>query len=487
MNLRILPLLLLSLLAEAGAQVQTGPRFVVTTLTDRNNATALTGNCSLREAIRAATASGQPATIVFAPELRGTATLSAALGQLSLGATPISILGPGARVMTISGGAATRVFATSGGPHLITGLSIANGKVSANNQGGGGLWNQGNLVVQECTIIGNQAQSPTGSISRGGGIFNSGGSLTLVRSTVTGNSVKGTDAANGLYGDNALGGGVHVSGGTFTALSSTFQGNTAQGSAGSSRSGRASGGIHNDSVTILRNCTVTGNDAKATNAPAIGGIFSDNGTSTLFSTVVAGNTAAGFARHRDVRGSFSSEGYNLIGMVNGYPANDYPVSAFSDPTDLTGNERAPRDAKLGSLQNNGGQTDTMLPLVDSQLIDQGKTTASTLEDQRGRSRLVDKPDIANAAGGDGSDIGAVEFGAPAELPVVEFTSAGAIIRLKGEHGMNHTFEYSDDLEAPWTAFGGTVSSDGAGNLTVLDPFNPGPQPPKRFYRAVPVP
>lgn len=482
---RVLPLFLWFPL-ESGAQVQSGPRFVVSTLTDRNNSVAMAGDCSLREAITAATASGQPAVIVFADGLSGTLTLSASFGQLHL-TTPVSLLGPGARRLTISGGGTSRVLATSGGPHSISGITFSGGRVTASNQGGGGIWNNGDLVIQDCAISGNEVQSPRFFASRGGGIFHAGGTLTMIRCAVSGNSVKGLSVSGNDYGDNAYGAGVHVAGGVFIAQSSTFHNNTAAGGSGTIRSGEASGAIHNSGTMILRNCTVAGNDAQATNAPGIGGIFSIGGSCTVFSSVVAANTASGYARHRDVRGSFVSEGYNFIGAVNGFPEGTHEVRAFVAPTDLIGNERSPRAPQLGSFRDNGGPTNTMMPETGSPLVDQGKTTSETLNDQRGRSRLVDDPDIPDAPGGDGADIGAVELTTLGDLPVVEFTSSGALIRLRGERGMMHTFEYSDDLQDPWTPLGGTLFSDGSGNLIVLDPFDPGPKPPRRFYRAVPVP
>lgn len=485
MKLPSLLLLILFPLAEVGAQVQTGPRFVVSTLVDRNNGTALTGDCSLREAIRAATTSNQPAIIVFAENLNGTITLSPTFGQLNL-TTPVSILGPGAGALTVSGGGTSRVFAVSGGPHLISGITISGGKPAAANEAGGGISCSGELVVQDCEISGNQVQSPAFFVSRGGGIFLNGGTLTMTRSSVSGNTATGMNVTGNENGFDAMGAGVHISSGTFIARSSTFTNNTATGGSGTIRTGWACGGIYNKGTTILRNCTVSGNTATATNAPGVGGIFSDGGTCTVFSSVVAANTVTGFARHRDVRGAFTSEGYNFIGATNGFPSGEHVVRAFSQATDLAGTEQSPRDPKLGSFQNNGGPTNTMLPLADSPLVDQGKTTAETLDDQRGRSRFVDDADIPNAVGGDGADIGAAEYGAPIHLPTVEFTPEGAIIRLKGERGMNHTFEYSDDLSDPWLPFGGIIFSDGGGNLTVKDPFDPGPQPPRRFYRAVPA-
>src|SRR5690606_24227668 len=162
----------------------------------------------------------------------------------------------------------------------------------------------------------------------------------------------------------------------------------------------------------------------------------------------------GYASHRDVRGIFISEGYNFIGATNGFPSGEHVVRAFNKSTDLAGIESSLRVPKFGPFQDNGGSTNTMLPLADSPLLDQGKTTAETLDDQRGRSHVIDDASIPNATGGDGADIGAAEYGAPLHLPTVGFTAEGAIVRLIGERGMNHTFEYSDDLDDPWYPFGG---------------------------------
>ena len=71
------------------------------------------------------------------------------------------------------------------------------------------------------------------------------------------------------------------------------------------------------------------------------------------------------------------------------------------------------DPMLGPLKDNGGPTLTHAPLLNSPAIDQGKRkTVPTLTsdfDQRGFSRPVNDPAVADASGGDGSDIGAVEL------------------------------------------------------------------------------
>ena len=66
------------------------------------------------------------------------------------------------------------------------------------------------------------------------------------------------------------------------------------------------------------------------------------------------------------------------------------------------------------MQDNGGPTFTRALLAGSPAIEGGNSSGSNT-DQRGLSRPVDSPAIANATGGDGSDIGAYEVQAD-QLP-----------------------------------------------------------------------
>lgn len=465
------------------AQVQTGPRFVVTTLIDYSRGAAMVGDCSLREAIRAATLSGQPAVIVFADGLSGELALNPRGGALFL-STPVSILGPGARQLSINGGGRVPVFTVSGGPHLISGLTIRGGTSAGNGgySGGGGIMNEGSLVVEECTITGNEAVAITSSHVWGGGIFNKG-ALSLIRCAVSGNKA---DASNTSYrSGTAFGGGVYVSDGSLTAVSTTFHSNLAQ---GGDLDGAAYGAIYvrKRASAFLRNCTVSGNGALARNAASVAGVFSD-GTCTVFSSVIAGNhrMISGFPMQPDVSGSFISQGHNLIGSINGYPETEEVVGAFVLPSDITGTAVSMQDPLLGTLQNNGGPTDSMLPSAGSPLIDRGKISPGHPVDQRRLSRIVDDMAIADAEGGDGTDIGAVERGASTTPPKVEFTRIGGLIRLGGARGTGYIIEHSETLGPPWTPLDGTFLSDGAGNLMALDSFGDGPLPSRRFYRGVP--
>lgn len=473
-------------------QVQPGPLFTVSTILDRNNPTAKVGDCSLREALSAASRSGQAAVIVFAPKLEGNISLT--LGQLNL-QSPVSILGLGARKLSVTGGGG-RVFAVSHpGPHLISGLTIKGGKLTSTFSaptGGAGILNDGTLVIKDCAITDNQVTGAVRYAAEGGGIYNKG-DLTLIRSTISGNSATGGPASD-LYGYDGLGGGV-FNDGSLVAEQCTFYNNTGTGGQGTSRNGKACGAIYNLGNLTLRGCTVTGNKG-AGGAPSgggsstgVGGVWKMEGSCGVFSTIIAGNTATGYGAYRDVWGSFSSQGYNLVGALTGKPnLESAPNPGFGEATDQTGTDSSPRNPLLGTFQNNGGPTDTLLPAANSPALDKGKRYSEG-GDQRGMRRVYDHPAIANASLGGGVDVGAVEY-FPAGTngnysATITFENGAARIALKGEPGVRYRLQFSDDLIVPFFNLGtAIILADGLG---ALEFFDPGPLPPKRFYRAIPVP
>src|SRR5437870_1321664 len=80
------------------------------------------GSGSLRAAIAATAANG---TIVFDPSVTGTITLTS--GELAIGGN-LTIIGPGAKVLAVSGNNASRVFDISSGVTVnISGLSLVEG------------------------------------------------------------------------------------------------------------------------------------------------------------------------------------------------------------------------------------------------------------------------------------------------------------------------------------------------------------------------
>ncbi len=77
---------------------------------------------------------------------------------------------------------------------------------------------------------------------------------------------------------------------------------------------------------------------------------------------------------------------------------------FSDQIGVTAAQ-----LNLGPLQDNGGPTQTRALLPGSVAIDKGNSSGYAT-DQRGFARVIDLFAVDNATDGDGSDIGACEYG-----------------------------------------------------------------------------
>ncbi len=267
-------------------------RDVPSTLTVTNNLDSGVG--SLRAEIAAATGKD---TIVFAPTLAGK-TITLTSGELDI-TRNLTIQGPGAGKLSISGGDAGRVFEVDGAKTTVTlsGLTITHGRSYSggggdfNSTSGGGILNyRGKLTVSDCTL------SYNGS-SEGGGLFNDGGTVTLTACTLSHNS---SGDGGGLFNN-----------GTASLSGCTLIDNTAT----------LGGGIYNFSglnSLSVSGCTFASSPpdvGMAQSADYGGGIYVNAGTATVSNCTFASNFAS------------NSGGaiYNLYGKLT------ISGSVFSDP------------------------------------------------------------------------------------------------------------------------------------------------------------
>jgi subtilase family serine protease len=253
--------------------------YVVNTTVDAS--TYVAGQTTLREAVAAANAN--PGHVIsFDPTVFATAqTITLTLGQIELSDTAGSetITGPAAGV-TVSAGGKSRVFQVDSGVIAnFSGLTIANGKVTG-AQLGGGLYSYGGTVsLTNCTVSGNSAYA-------GGGLYLIDGSATLTNTTIHGNTAQ-DDQGGGLF--NLIG--------TATLTNCTVSGNTGGGVennfgtgtlTGCTITGNSGGGLFNFYAGVtLNNCTVSSNTAQSG-----AGLFTVGGNVTLTGTTVSGNTAS---------------------------------------------------------------------------------------------------------------------------------------------------------------------------------------------------
>jgi hypothetical protein len=241
-------------------------RIVPATYTVQNLNASGTG--SLFEQITSANATADDDEIVFRSGVTGTITLASALPQIASTATAgtLTITGPGANSLTISGNNLFRIFVVNTGGNLtLNNITVTMGNITGN---GGGIFNQGTLAINSCTISNSTATGNSATTGGGGGIFNqTGGTLSITNSTISSNT------ATGGTGFAGQGGGISNLGTITSITNSTISSNTATGGAGAAAaaaSGAAGGaggagqggGIFNSgTITSLTNSTLSGNIA----------------------------------------------------------------------------------------------------------------------------------------------------------------------------------------------------------------------------------
>ncbi len=218
---------------------------------------------------------------------------------------------PSFRILQISGGATVNCNgliirdgkATGNFPNSVGGgifnfqstLTLTN-CVLRENTGlfGGGLYNNGGAVdVRSCLVEKNHGLGTSNNTGIGGGLFSLGGTLTLLASTVQGNTCDGGSA--GLYSTGIVtivdssvvenvaassGGGMEVSG-QLTMLDSRLNENISEAGFG--------GAINVVGTATLQRCIINNNTTKALG----GGAFYNQGTLTVESSNLLSNTAAG--------------------------------------------------------------------------------------------------------------------------------------------------------------------------------------------------
>jgi subtilisin family serine protease len=403
---------------------------------------------------------------------------------------------------------------------------IVNSTLSGNSAGyGAGIYNDGHsggsatLTVSSCTLSNNSASG------WGGGIFNGGslsgtGTVYIVNCTLSGNSA-GNDSGGGIlnqgYNGNA----------TVSVSASTLRGNSADYGAGIYNNGyagsatlavsastlsansasRAGAGIYNNGESSgtgtvqIATSTLTGDIASGDG----GGIYNDGTSSGRATLSVKASTFSGFMGNlgggpsgaifnNGGGGSASVEigssilkggtsGGNIANLSGAVSSDGYNLSSDDGGGFLTGTaDQINTDPMLGPLQDNGGPTFTHALLSGSPAIDKGRNLTGSATDQRGFPRTMDSPCIANASGGDGTDIGAFEVQQPCPL-AVSLGNAGVLFNQFGfdiAGGSNQVVvvEASTNL-VNWTAL--ATNTLGAAPLHFIEPVWTNFQ--QRFYRA----
>ena len=258
--------------------------------------------------------------------------------------------GGGTGTLSISGSTFSGDYANSDGGAIDSGdnggtgtVAVTNSTFSGNSTGAhnGGAIDSGDnggtgaLTVAGSTLSGNASGAGTG------GAINSGdasgtGTLNVRTSTFSANSASGSGGAidSGDYGGT----------GNATVSSSTFSGNSALNFDGGAIDNGDDGG---SASLILSASTFLGNSAGGSGATVTNG--QDGGTGTVWA---AADIFSGGCDQ--AAGTWDDEGYNVASDASCFA----PTPASTDD-DSAGTGLA---SLLGPLANNGGPTETVLPL-----------------------------------------------------------------------------------------------------------------------------
>ncbi len=480
--------------------------FTVTNLND-------SGVGSLRQAILDANTQPGADTITFATGLSGILPVVSTLRPIGV----LDLIGPGASVLTIlSNGTDIFVIDRSDAIITISGLTITNGR--------NGIWNLGNLTVNDCRISKNfgtgilsdrsgsdvTINNSTLSENDSYGVYNYYGDVTINNSTLSDNALAGV---YNYYGQATVNGstlsgnrsrGLGNEGGSFTVNRSAIVNNLT----GSAYDGGGISSIAAPSLTVI-NSTLLGNEARN---GCGGAVYIDRSTNNMFyNNTLSNNLArnggglciAGTSIFNPLNNTLSANmatsqgggiyiqngsilmpGNNVVAGNSATPGGSnsgieiYNAGTFSSMghnlfgqngvSGLTNANPAANDrilpgaigTAIGPLANNGGPTLTYLPVAGGPAIDAGDNALAQSAGLTTDQRGAGFPRIVGGA----VDIGAVEVGNPpsAYNPIHSDFDGDGRDDLAGLNSAGAIY-YSTNLTG-WTRILGTLSRLVAGDF-----------------------
>lgn len=230
------------------------------------------GAGSLRDAINQVNAGAGGDTINFSG-VTGTITLGSEIQILET----VTINGPGANILAISGGDAVRIFqlGTGAANSAISGLTITHG--NPNNEAlskgqGGAIQTNAQLTINNCTFSYNTAG--VGSLNVGGALFGGAQAVTVNGSTFFNNKA-------------VVGDGGAIFAGNLVVNNSTFYNNSAALEGGAIW-------VNLGNHLTINNSTIVGNTALSTTPgqQGGGGVWIGGNAPIITNSIISGNTAA---------------------------------------------------------------------------------------------------------------------------------------------------------------------------------------------------
>jgi hypothetical protein len=355
------------------------------------------------------------------------------------GGTPVCVAGKGGAGGSASGGA---LYVSAGGATAVNCTFSDNHAIGGRGGAGGN-----NLGQPTAASAGGDGGSGEGG---GADVFAATGTPGFTNCTFSGNSAIGGNGGDGgtnivaFPGGNGGKGGEGSCGGlstfTFNIISCTIVSNTATGGAG----GNGGSGVP---------FGLSGVTGPGYTGGICGYIITCGGGAKMGNTIVADNFASTGMSNLNV--TLDDLGFNYFG--------DNQFMPCAGPFSRIGTVAAPLHPQLGPLVQNGGGLPTHAPLQGSPVIDWGNSF-DTLTDERHAPRPVGFPLISS---GDGSDIGAFEFGStPLGMSIGGTNGTQVLITWPAYYG-DFTLQSSSNLLVPGTWIGVTNLPVVVGDLFVV--------------------
>ncbi len=390
-----------------GILISGGAAPVVNSVADPGDGNCDLAECTLREAIALA-------NLTLAPDVNFDSVLFAVPRTITLTAgelvstQDLNINGPTAAGLVISGNNLSRILYANGVDVSVSNLSFTGGNsVGSDRPGVGGaiLHSGGNLTLTD-VVLGSNGCTASGT---GGAMAVTFGMLNATRVSVTGNTC-----------DNV--GGIYLQDGDLTLVDSSLTGNSGtEGEAlrvTSTFAPLQRAGLGSATAAALTNVTISDNSTTIGNAAIRSEPLSGAAVSlTLTNVTVSGNTTSsagghGAIWHRPIGGTHSTllrnsivAGNNVGGLANDIEGTADASSSFNVigtggglAPGANGNFLGINAPLLAPLANYGGNTLTRALLPGSPAIDRGSNALAPAFDQRGIAR----PQLGTA------DVGAFE-------------------------------------------------------------------------------
>ena len=383
---------------------------------------------------------GGTGTVVDAPGGVGGAGGAGSGGGIAGGSGSITVDGGGVSLNSVSGGKGGAGGkgggtvgsggagggggnALGGGIYIATGgLSLSTASVDGNTLAGTAAGGAGGARGGTTTGVGGNGGD--GGDKLGGGVFASGGAVSIVGSSITRNQATVGAAAGaggagggvaGQGGDN-LGGGLYTDASTTTITNSTIASNTVRvGGTSTATAGVSQGGgvfITVGTPAIIHNSTIGRN----TSTDQGGGIRNDGSGLALVSTLIGENNSTGTTQKDLSNNGTATASFTLIQTADGHTftngVNNNIVGIPSSSLHLS-----------SSLTTASNGTNFLGFTGTTVVLDAGSNPDSLANDQRG-------PGFPRSIGG-GVDIGAIESdgGGAAAIPLVVTSIKNGFVRL----------------------------------------------------------